>query len=79
MLAETSVQASFLVPMAISLAFGVLFATLITLVLIPTLYMILEDAKAAWAWLRGKPRAAQAPPVVPPPVAQIDSGASSDT
>ena len=45
MLAETSIQARFLVPMAISLAFGVLFATGITLVLVPTLYVVLEDAK----------------------------------
>ncbi len=45
MLAETSVQARFLVPMAISLGFGVLFATFITLILIPVLYLILEDIK----------------------------------
>lgn len=45
MLAETSVQARFLVPMAISLAFGVLFATMITLVLIPVLYVVLEDLR----------------------------------
>ena len=32
-----------LIPMAISLGFGVLFATGITLLLIPSLYMILED------------------------------------
>jgi multidrug efflux pump subunit AcrB len=44
MILETSIQAKFLVPMAISLGFGVLFATIITLVLIPSLYMILEDA-----------------------------------
>ena len=44
---ERSVQAAFLVPMAISLAFGVIFATFITLVLVPTSYMILEDMK--WA------------------------------
>jgi multidrug efflux pump subunit AcrB len=43
MILETSVQAQFLIPMAISLGFGILFATGITLVLIPTLYMILED------------------------------------
>jgi len=80
MLAEPSVQAKFLVPMAVSLAFGVLFATQITLVLIPALYMILEDAKAAWAWLRGKPLPAQsAAAEVELPAAQIDSGASSDT
>ncbi len=45
MLLERSLQARFLIPMAISLAFGVMFATLITLFLVPSLYMILEDAK----------------------------------
>jgi len=44
-LLEKSLQARFLIPMAISLAFGVLFATMITLVLVPSLYMILEDVK----------------------------------
>jgi multidrug efflux pump subunit AcrB len=43
MILETSVQAQFLIPMAISLAFGVLFATGITLLFIPSLYYILED------------------------------------
>ena len=43
MISETSVQAQFLIPMAISLAFGILFATGITLLLIPSIYMILED------------------------------------
>jgi len=38
-----SSQAQFLVPMAISLAFGVLFATLVTLFVVPSGYMILED------------------------------------
>jgi len=46
MIAERSLQARFLVPMAISLAFGVMFATCITLLLVPSLYMILEDIKA---------------------------------
>jgi len=45
MLLERSLQARFLIPMAISLAFGVLFATCITLLLVPSLYMILEDIK----------------------------------
>ena len=45
MLFERSLQAQFLIPMAISLAFGVMFATLITLFLVPSLYMILEDIK----------------------------------
>ncbi len=43
---ETSRQARFLIPMAISLGFGILFATFITLVMVPCLYMILEDIKA---------------------------------
>ncbi len=43
MIFETSLQARFLIPMAISLGFGILFATGITLLLIPALTMILED------------------------------------
>jgi multidrug efflux pump subunit AcrB len=43
MILEKSVQAQFLIPMAISLGFGILFATLITLLLVPSLYIILED------------------------------------
>ncbi len=43
MLFERSVQAKFLVPMAVSLAYGVLFSTFVTLVLIPAGYVILED------------------------------------
>ena len=44
-IAETSMQAQFLIPMATSLAFGIVFSTTITLFLIPSLYMILEDIK----------------------------------
>lgn len=43
MLLERSAQAQFMVPMAISLAFGIVFATVITLLLVPSLYMILDD------------------------------------
>ncbi|SVD60343.1 uncharacterized protein METZ01_LOCUS413197, partial [marine metagenome] len=50
---EKSVQAQFLVPMAISLAFGVMFATAVTLVLVPAGYIILEDVKRAWGWIYG--------------------------
>ena len=42
-LLEKSLQAQFLIPMAVSLGFGVLFATSITLLLIPCGYMILDD------------------------------------
>jgi multidrug efflux pump subunit AcrB len=43
MILERSLQAQFLIPMAVSLGFGVLFATVITLLLVPCGYMILED------------------------------------
>ena len=46
-LLETSMQAQFLIPMATSLAFGIVFATVITLLLIPCLYVILEDFKGS--------------------------------
>ena len=42
---ERSTAAMTLVPMAVSLAFGVLFATLITLILVPTIYLILADSQ----------------------------------
>ena len=42
---EKSTQAQFLIPMAVSLGFGILFATMLTLVLIPTFYLIVEDVK----------------------------------
>ncbi len=43
MIFETSLQARFLIPMAISLGFGVLFVTFIVLLLVPSLYMIGQD------------------------------------
>jgi multidrug efflux pump subunit AcrB len=45
MLLERSLQAKFLIPMAAGLGWGVLFATGITLLIIPCLYLILEDLK----------------------------------
>ena len=44
-MAETSMQAQMVIPMAVSLAFGVLFATVVTLCLIPCLYIAIEDSK----------------------------------
>jgi multidrug efflux pump subunit AcrB len=43
MIFETSRQARFLIPMALSLGYGILFATMITLVLVPSLYLIVDD------------------------------------
>jgi multidrug efflux pump subunit AcrB len=51
-LLETSLQARFLKPMAVSIGFGVLLATGITLFLIPCGYMILEDIKGVGARMK---------------------------
>jgi multidrug efflux pump subunit AcrB len=42
-ISETSMQAQFLIPMAVSLAFGVLFSMPIALLLIPAIFSILDD------------------------------------
>jgi multidrug efflux pump subunit AcrB len=52
MIVETDLQARFLIPMAISLAAGVAFATLLTLVLIPTRMAILSDFRLLYHRLR---------------------------
>jgi len=54
MMFETSRQALFLVPMAISLGYGIVFATFLTLILIPSLYMINEDIKWLFGLIRQK-------------------------
>jgi multidrug efflux pump subunit AcrB len=48
---EQSFQAQFLIPMAISIVFGLAFATVLTLMLVPTLYLMLEDGHALLRWL----------------------------
>ncbi len=47
MIFETSRQARFMIPMALSLGYGILFSTAVTLVLVPCLYMLLDDAVKA--------------------------------
>ena len=51
---DRSLQAQFLVPMAVSLGFGIIFATFITLYLIPSAYLVTEDILGAlgkaWRW-----------------------------
>jgi multidrug efflux pump subunit AcrB len=58
MIFETSRQARFLIPMALSLGYGIVFATAITLLLVPCLYMVVEDvvhaAQAVKRFLRGE-------------------------
>jgi len=50
---ETSRQSQFLIPMAISLAFGILFATPIILILVPCLYTVVEDLRVVLARMTG--------------------------
>lgn len=54
LLLEKSLQAQFLIPMAVSLAFGVVFATSISLLIVPAVYLIIEDATHVIATLRGE-------------------------
>ena len=53
LLLEKSTQAQFLIPMAVSLGFGILFATVVTLILVPINYLILEDIAALGAGVTG--------------------------
>ncbi len=53
MLLERTVQAQDMIPMAISLAFGIVFATVITLLLLPCLYLMLDDVQRWWAGSEG--------------------------
>ena len=65
MIFETSVQARFLIPMAISIAFGILFATFIILLIVPALYLVLEDLVRFRSWLFGTLE--EEPPRTPQP------------
>jgi multidrug efflux pump subunit AcrB len=57
MLLERTVQAQDMIPMAISLAFGIVFATVITLLLLPCLYLMLDDVKRWWSGSAGHAKA----------------------
>ncbi len=72
MIFETSRQAQFMIPMAISLGYGIVFATVIVLFLIPALYLVVEDLRVMvgrvgrlLGWLMFPPRPAAAPPQEP--------------
>jgi HAE1 family hydrophobic/amphiphilic exporter-1 len=60
LLMETSFQAKFLIPMGISISAGLIFATVLTLIAVPALYLILLDVKGifgrGFAWLLGRPK-----------------------
>ncbi|MGI9327964.1 MAG: efflux RND transporter permease subunit, partial [Pseudomonadales bacterium] len=55
MLLETSIQAQFLVPMAVSLATGVLFSSMIILFIVPALVLLVEDLRELWERNRRSP------------------------
>jgi len=66
MMFETSLQARFIIPMAISLGFGILFATLVVLTFVPSVYLIAEDVtRRIWP--------AQAGAESPPDQTELDS------
>ncbi len=52
LLFETSLQAQFLIPMAVSISFGLAFATFLVLLLVPALLMVYESSKERSARLR---------------------------
>ena len=66
-----SIQAQFLVPMAVSLAFGVLFATLVTLLVVPAGYLVLDDIGSLFGSRRS-------PDVLPVEGDTLDRGALED-
>ena len=53
MIFETSMQARFLIPMAISIAFGIIFATFIILLIVPSLFLAMNDLIRFKDWLLG--------------------------
>jgi len=57
LLFEKATQAQFLIPMAVSLGFGIIFATFITLILVPVNYLLVEDMKRFTS--RGKEKLVQ--------------------
>ncbi|MCA9081031.1 MAG: efflux RND transporter permease subunit, partial [Planctomycetaceae bacterium] len=53
---EKSFQAKFLIPMAVTLTFGLIFATVLTLLIVPVINLIFFDVLAFRNWLWGRPR-----------------------
>jgi multidrug efflux pump subunit AcrB len=57
MLMETSLQARFLIPMAVSIAFGILYASIVIIFLVPALIVIVDDFKRLGRGVNNKMRA----------------------
>lgn len=71
---ETDRQAKFIIPMAITISAGLLFATFINLILVPALYLALGDFRRFGRWL--KTGTGAEPPREPEGPAQVDEAAS---
>ena len=68
LLLEKSVQAQFLIPMAVSLGFGVMFATTVSLLIVPSIYLVFDDVRRALGWIYrgvGEHRVPTSEPVAP--------------
>jgi multidrug efflux pump subunit AcrB len=50
---ETSLQARFVIPMAVALGFAVLYATIVTLLLVPCMYLMFDDIRRMFRWIFG--------------------------
>jgi len=63
LMAEQSFQARFLIPMAITISFGLISATFLTLLLLPCIIVMGEDARrwGAWLWRGGDERSGTSP------------------
>ena len=67
---ETSFQAKFLIPMAISISFGLMSATVLILVALPCILMIIDDLRRAAYYLwHGRSQ----PPVIPDELSSLDA------
>ncbi|HIN12534.1 MAG TPA: efflux RND transporter permease subunit, partial [Acidobacteria bacterium] len=79
LMTSKSFDAAFMVPMAVSLAFGVLFATFITLMLVPTAYLILDDFQRTMRTLFGRPEPVdvEAPVAALPDASAVAEGTAS--
>ncbi len=69
MIFETSRQTKFMIPMAVSLGFGIVFATVITLVIVPCLYVVGDDLVRSARWVRRRVALALGLPVPEQPAA----------
>jgi multidrug efflux pump subunit AcrB len=73
MMLETSLQARFMIPMAISIAFGVIFSSFITLFLVPCSYLILEDLTGLFRRRSGRRSAMRGAPTAGPDPLHADA------